>query len=85
MRKAISDHIRTEAYSVDRIGIEAGTMSQALFYGLIAEDFGLVCVESRHVSAAMSDKRDKTDEADARASTPILHAGRYKPVDMKSR
>ena len=56
--EAITDHIRTKGYSVERIGFEAGTMSQALFHGLTAEDFDVVCMESRQVSAAMSAMRE---------------------------
>ena len=56
--KAISNHVRSKGYSVERIGFEAGTMSQALFHGLTAEDFDVACMESRQVSAAMSAMRE---------------------------
>ena len=82
---AISDHIRTKGYSVERIGFEAGTMSQVLFHGLTAEGFDVVCMESRQVSAAMSAMRNKTDKTDARGIAQILRAGWYNPVHMKSR
>ena len=83
--EAISDHIRTRGYSVGRIGFEAGTMSQALFHGLTAEGFDVVCMESRQVSAAMSAMRNKTDKTAARGIAQILRAGWYNPVHMKSR
>lgn len=57
----ISDHIRTQDYSVERIGFETGTMSQALFHGLTVEGFDMVCMEPRQVSAAMSAMRNKAD------------------------
>ena len=34
-------------YAIDRVGFEAGTMSQHLFFGLKAEGFDVVCMEAR--------------------------------------
>ncbi len=39
---------------IERIGFEAGTMSQTLFHGLQAAGYDVVCMEARHVSAALS-------------------------------
>ncbi len=83
--REIADHTRTSKYAVERIGFEAGTMSQALFHGLAAEGFDVVCMEARQVSAALSAMRNKTDKTDARGIAHILRAGWYNPVHMKSR
>jgi len=56
---------------IKKIGSEAGTMSQVLFHGLKALDFNVVCMEARHVSAALAAMRNKTDKNDARG---IAHA-----------
>lgn len=53
-------------YSIDRIGFEAGTMSQHLFFGLTGAGFDAVCMEARQVNAALSAMRNKTDRNDAR-------------------
>ncbi len=53
-------------HPIERIGFEAGTMSQHLFFGLKDEGFDVVCMEARQVSAALSAMRNKTDKNDAR-------------------
>lgn len=42
----------------ERVGFEAGTMSQHLFFGLQAEGFDVVCMEARQVNAALSAMRN---------------------------
>ena len=70
---------------IERIGFEAGTMSQHLFHGLKAEGFDVVCMEARQVNAALSAMRNKTDKNDARGIAQVLRTGWFSPVHMKSR
>jgi transposase len=72
-------------YPIVRIGFEAGTMSQHLFFGLKAEGFDVVCMEARQVNAALSAMRNKTDKNDARGIAQVLRTGWFSPVHMKSR
>jgi len=72
-------------YPIERVGFEAGSMSQHLFFGLTAEGFDVVCMEARQVSAALSAVRNKTDKTDARGIAQILRTGWFSPVHMKSR
>lgn len=72
-------------YPIERIGFEAGTMSQHLFYGLTAAGFDVVCMEARQVNAALSAMRNKTDRNDARGIAQVLRTGWFSPVHMKSR
>ncbi len=46
-------------HPIERIGFEAGTMSQHLFFGLTGEGFDVVCMEARQVNAALSAMRNK--------------------------
>jgi transposase len=71
-------------HPIERIGFEAGTMSQTLFHGLQASGYDVVCMEARHVSAALSAMRNKTDRNDARGIAQVLRSGWYRPVHMKS-
>lgn len=72
-------------HDVSRIGFEAGTLSQHLFFGLTNEGFDVVCMEARQVNAALSAMRNKTDKNDARGIAQILRTGWFSPVHMKSR
>ena len=72
-------------HPIERIGFEAGTMSQHLFFGLQAEGFDVVCMEARQVNAALSAMRNKTDKNDARGIAQVLRTGWFSPVHMKSR
>lgn len=81
----ISDCLRAFPHSVERVGFEAGTMSQHLFFGLQAEGFDVVCMEARQVNAALSAMRNKTDKNDARGIAQVLRTGWFSPVHIKSR
>ena len=48
------------------VGLEAGTLTQYLTYGLQAADYEAVCMEARQVKASLSAMRKKTDKKDAR-------------------
>ena len=72
-------------HPIERVGFEAGAMSQHLFFGLTAKGFDVVCMEARQVSAALSAMRNKTDKTDARGIAQILRTGWFSPVHMKSR
>lgn len=72
-------------HPIVRVGFEAGTMSQHLFYGLTGEGFDVVCMEARQVNAALSAMRNKTDRNDARGIAQVLRTGWFSPVHMKSR
>lgn len=81
----ITNCINSFAHPIVRIGFEAGTMSQHLFYGLTNDGFDVVCMEARQVSAALSAMRNKTDKNDARGIAQILRTGWFSRVHMKSR
>jgi transposase len=65
-------------YSIDLVGLEAGTLSQYLTYGLQAADFEVVCMEAQQVKAALSAMRNKTDKHDARGIAQ-LHQSQNRP------
>lgn len=72
-------------HDIERVGFEAGTLSQHLYFGLTAEGFDVVCMEARQVNAALSAMRNKTDKNDARGIAQVLRTGWFSPVHMKSR
>lgn len=81
----IVDCLHDFGHPVERVGFEAGTMSQHLFHRLEAKGFDVVCMEARQVAAALSAMRNKTDKNDARGIAQVVRSGWYSPVHMKSR
>ena len=69
---------------IENVGLEAGTLTQYLTYGLQAAGFEVVCMEARQVKGALSAMRNKTDKHDARGIAQILRSGWYSRVHVKS-
>jgi transposase len=69
---------------IDSVGLEAGTLTQYLTYGLQAAGFDIICMEARQVKGALSAMRNKTDKHDARGIAQILRSGWYSQVHVKS-
>ena len=71
-------------YEVSSVGLEAGTLTQYLTYGLQSAGYEVICMEARQVKAALSAMRNKTDKHDARGIAQILRSGWYSRVHVKS-
>jgi len=71
-------------FVVERIGIEAGPLSQWLHAGLAKAGFETVLLETRHVKAALSAMTVKTDRKDARGIAQLIRMGWFRPVHCKS-
>lgn len=69
---------------IERVGLEAGPLSQWLHAGLVRAGFDAVLLETRHVKAALSAMTVKTDRRDARGIAQLLRSGWYRPVHAKS-
>jgi transposase len=81
---ALVSFIRGLGLPVDRIGLEAGPLSQWLHAGLTKAGFETVLLETRHVKAALSAMTVKTDRKDARGIAQLLRMGWFRPVHCKS-
>src|SRR6476620_509527 len=81
---AIVERLRHFSSEVKSVGFEAGTLTQYLTYGLQADGFEVICLESRQVSVTLAAMRDKTDRNDARGLAQILRTGWYSRVHVKS-
>jgi transposase len=68
----------------DRIGLEAGPLSQWLFFGLGNAGLPAVCVETRHMKAAMTAMTNKNDRDDARSIAQVIRSGWFKTLHVKS-
>ena len=72
------------AYRFKRIGLEAGPLSQWLFSALAEASLPAICVETRHMRAALKAQINKTDRNDARGIAQMMRAGLYRPVHVKT-
>ena len=76
--------LKNPAYHFKRIGLEAGPLSQWLFSALVEAGLPVICVETRHMRAALRAQINKTDRNDARGIAQMMRAGLYRPVHVKT-
>jgi len=67
-----------------RIGLEAGPLSQWLFSALAEAGLPMICVETRHMRAALKAQINKTDRNDARGIAQMMRVRLYRPVHVKT-
>jgi hypothetical protein len=82
--EALVRFLRELGLEVERVGLEAGPLSQWLHAGLEAAGFDVVLLETRHVKAAFSAMTVKTDRKDARGIAQLLRMGWFRSVHRKS-
>jgi transposase len=70
--------------SCHRVGLEAGPLSQWLFNALAAAGLPVICVETRHMKAALAAQVNKTDRNDARGIAQMMRVGLFRPVHVKT-
>jgi len=69
---------------VERIGLEACSLSAWLHEGLVTAGLPAVCIETRRAKAAIGAMPNKTDRNDARGIAQIIRTGWYQVVHVKS-
>ena len=69
---------------LERVGLEAGPLSQWLHAGLVAAGLPAVLIETRHVRAALKAMTMKTDRNDARGIAQLMRLGWFRPVPAKT-
>src|SRR5262249_40616977 len=67
-----------------RIGLEAGPLSQWLYSVLAEAGLPVICVETRHMRAALKAQINKTEGNDARGIAQMMSVGLYRPVHVKT-
>lgn len=81
---AILAVLSDEAFAIERIGLEAGPLSQWLYSGLAEAGLPVICVETRHMKAALYAQINKSDRNDARGIAHMMRVGLYRPVHVKT-
>ena len=69
--------LKNPAYQFERIGLEAGPLSQWLFSALAEAELPVVCVETRHMQAVLKAQINKTDRNDARGIAQMMRCLLY--------
>jgi len=69
---------------LDRIGLEAGPLSQWLYAALREAKFAVELLETRHVRDAFKSMPVKSDRNDARGIAQLMRLGWFRPVHCKS-
>jgi transposase len=80
----LSTYLKKINSSFKWIGIESGQLSISLCKGLSKKELPVICVDARHMAAALSSRINKNDKNDARGIAQMLRAGLYKEVQIKS-
>src|SRR6516162_10396680 len=76
--------LRDATYCFKRIGLEAGPLSQWLYGALAEAGLPVICVETRHMQAALKAQINKTDRNEARGMAQMMRVGLYRPVHVKT-
>lgn len=71
------------AHPLDRVGLEAGPLSQWLFTGLAEKGVPVVCIETRHTKAFLKAQPNKSDRNDARGIAQMMRVNLFRPVSCK--
>lgn len=76
--------LQDPAWNLERVGLEAGPLSQWLFEGLTQAGVPVICIETRHVKAFLKARPNKTDRNDARGIAQMMRVNLYRPVHVKT-
>ena len=71
-------------FVLERIGMEAGPLSQWLHKGMRENGLEVELLETRHVRTAFKTMPVKTDRKDARGIAQLMRMGWFRPVHCKS-
>ena len=70
---------------LERVGLEAGPLSQHLYSELVEAGLPVICVEARHMAQALrAQTLNKTDRNDARGIAQMMRVGLFKVVHVKT-
>ena len=70
--------------AIERVGLEACSLTAWLHGGLTEAGLPAICIEARQAKAAMAAMPNKTDCNDARGIAQIMRTGWYRAVHVKS-
>lgn len=81
---AIAEVVGRRVFCIKRVGLEAGPLSQWLYGELVELGYPMICVDTRHMRAALAAQVNKSDRNDARGIAQMIRVGLYRPVHVKT-
>jgi transposase len=82
--KLIAEYIKKFQISVEKVGIESGSISHWLVDELRKMEIPAICIDARKMATILSVQVNKTDKNDARGISQAMRCGLYKEVSQKS-
>ena len=82
--EALIAWFRSLGFGLERIGLEAGPLSQWLFVAMKSAGLAVELLETRHVRKAFEAMPVKSDRNDARGIAQLMRLGWFRPVHCKS-
>jgi transposase len=82
--EALDALLSTLGLPLERLGLEAWSLTAWLHGELKAADWPAICIESRQAKAVMGAMPNKTDRNDARAIAQIMRTGWFRAVHVKT-
>jgi transposase len=82
--EALITWFRSSGFELERIGLEAGPLSQWLFAAMKEAGLAVELLETRHVRDAFKAMPVKSDRNDARGIAQLMRLGWFRPVHCKS-
>jgi transposase len=82
--EALIAWFRSLGFGLERIGLEAGPLSQWLFAAMREAGLRVELLETRHVRKAFEAMPVKSDRNDARGIAQLMRLGWFRPVHCKS-
>jgi len=76
--------LKDPLWRLERVGLEAGPLSQWLFNGLAEAGLPVVCIETRHAKAFLKAQVNKSDRNDARGIAQMMRVNLFRPVHVKT-
>ncbi len=73
---AIAEFLLSQSREYESIGIESGQLSISMCKELRSFGLPVICVDARHMAAALSARINKNDKNDARGIAQMMRAGR---------
>ena len=80
----LADWLKAGGANLERVGLEAGPLSQWLHAGLRQAGIAAELLETRHVRRAFEIMPVKTDRKDAQGIADLMRMGWFRPVHCKS-